>query len=406
MKKLLILVLILLPSVYAQDITITLSKDIYYQHETLQADVIINLSLAEKITASNFVLIDKNNKTIPVTLFLEEISNNHYFVYFDIPKLEKDNYYFLVKDVKYLDNILKKTSRSKEFYLDNVTSISIYSAIFNRLNSTILRITNYNNPINITLTADEINLSKTFLLEKIFNIALDLPKNIDNFNIRIDYGDRFYLIPVITYKEIIIKETKDKEPLIYTQPPSNSLILLNSSFGNYFKDKIILTKNSFAEGPFYVKNTWAYAINNIEFKLTRNLNEIARLNLTFIPEIKSEEILTQYIWVNENQNPSKLKYSGNIEVKPEQGNLILLPLEVIFSEEKIENNITKEEKIDLNKTFFNQTKQETITKEEKTDKNIIIATIILVLILLSIFIYFLFKKSSKKKDFEEFLKEK
>ena len=77
-KKILFLLLILLPIANAQDITITLSKDNYYQHETLQVDVIINLSLAEKITASNFALIDKDNKTVPITLFLEKISSNHY----------------------------------------------------------------------------------------------------------------------------------------------------------------------------------------------------------------------------------------------------------------------------------------------------------------------------------------
>ena len=56
MKKILILLLFLLPIVNAQDITISLSKDNYYQQETLQAEVFINLTLAEEITASNSAL--------------------------------------------------------------------------------------------------------------------------------------------------------------------------------------------------------------------------------------------------------------------------------------------------------------------------------------------------------------
>ena len=58
-KKILILLLILLPIINAQDIVISLSKDNYHQYETLQAEVFINLSLMDKITASNFALINK-----------------------------------------------------------------------------------------------------------------------------------------------------------------------------------------------------------------------------------------------------------------------------------------------------------------------------------------------------------
>ena len=72
----------------------------------------------------------------------------------------------------------------------------------------------------------------------------------------------------------------------------------------------------------------------------------------------------------------------------------------------MEENVTKEEKIDLNKTFINQTKKETVVKDdEKKNKNLVIAITVLVLILLGVFIYFLFKKGKKKRGFEEFLEE-
>ena len=178
MKKILILLLILLPIVNAQDITISLSKNNYYQHETLQAEILVNLSLAERITASNFALLDKKNSTIPVPIFLEEISNNHYFIYFNLPKLSNDTYYFSVKDVKYNDVVLKKLSESKEFYLNDQNSISIYPAIFNKLNSTTLKITNHGNPINLSVNAKEINLSGNYNLKDVLNLNINIPKNI------------------------------------------------------------------------------------------------------------------------------------------------------------------------------------------------------------------------------------
>src|SRR3989344_1320395 len=383
-KKTLILLLILLPIASAQDISLDIFKDTYHQHETLQAETFINLTLADKITASNFALINKGNETIPVSIFLEEISKNHFFVYFNIPKLDNGTYYFLVKDIKYTDNILKKTSKSKEFYLDKVDSFSIYPGIFNRLNSTILRMTNYGNPINITLSAEEINLSKDFLLNDIFSIALDIQKDTNDFSLRIDYGNEHYLIPVITYKQINNTEEEVK-PIIIVKPQKNAIILLNSTFGDYFNKKLTLKKYSSPKGPFYVKNEGNYKINNVRFELTDNLNEIARLNFTYISEIQPNETVTQYIWLNENQSPVKEKYSGNIEVTYNDDKIIL-PLEITFLEEKLNpENITKDEII-INKTFTNKTESSTI-KEEKQDKNPVILFTSLIIIILIIFIY-------------------
>ena len=178
MKKILILLLFLLPIVNAQDITISLSKDNYFQQETLQAEVFINLTLAEEITASNFGLIDKENKTIPIPLFLEEISNNHYFIYFNVPKLNNGTYFFLVKDVKYTDTTLKKISKSQEFYLNNISSISILPAILNRVNSTNLKIMNHGSLINVTIKASEINLNNPLFLS--LSILYKLGKKISS----------------------------------------------------------------------------------------------------------------------------------------------------------------------------------------------------------------------------------
>ncbi|MEK6835260.1 MAG: hypothetical protein AABX61_03295 [Nanoarchaeota archaeon] len=404
MKKLIILLIILLPIVNAQDVSISLLKNNYNQYETLQAEVMFNLSLSDKITASNFALTDRENRTIPITLFLEKISDLHYFAYFDIPEIENNTYRFLVKDVKYLDNnILKKISYYKEFYLHNQKSISIYPAILNNVNRTILKIINHGEKTNITIKADEINLSKQFLLENNLNLDLDIPKNINNFNIRLEYlNNKFYLIPVIPYTEnITLNESK---PL---QIPKENILLLNSTFGDYFNDKLILQKNLTREGPFYLENNLDYKIYNIEFILSDNLKDIVRLNLSNIKEVNPKETIKQYIWINENKNPKKLKYSGDIEVRVDQDIIKIIPLEIQFREEyKKEINETKE-------VIINTTKNKNITQQNQSKQipnvegknNLGFIVILVVIIIIGILLYFIFKGPNNKSDYEKFLKD-
>ena len=392
MKKILILLLLLLPLVNAQDITVSIAKDSYHQHETLQAEVSFNLSLTDEITASNFALIDKNNNTIPTTVFLEEITKDHYFIYFNIPELDNGTYHFLVKDIVYTDDSLRKTSKSKEFFLDNLTSISIFPAILNHVNSTTLKINNYGNPINITIKSEEINLSKTVFLENTVNIDLEIPVNEDEFNIRVDYLDTFYLIPVIPYN--IAKETK---PLIITK---ENIILLNSSLGTYFNKNFILEKNSTPKGPFYIKNTLNYAVNGLTFSLTGNLAEIVRLDYAIVGEIKPGETLTQYVWINENKNPSRLDYQGSIELRLDDDLVSAIPMEINFLDEKPLNNITEERSSNLTKPVKNITASDQV-KEGKD--NLTLLFIILIPLALIVLLYFIFKKD-KKKESEDFFK--
>ena len=395
MKYPLILLLIFLPVVYGEEVIISIADENYHQYETLQAEVFINLSLSEKITAANFGLKDKNNATIPVSVFLEEISKDHYFVYFNLPKLENGAYYFLAKDIKYADGILKKISLQKEFYLDNISSISVYPAIVRNLNFTILKIYNYGEIINLSINADEINLSMEIKLKNAFNLNLNIPKNINDFDIKLDYLNKIYLIPVIPYREKLETAenfSKITKPLI--QNPKNAVVLLNSTYGKYFDAKIELKKDAVARGPFYLKNTGNFPINNIIFNLTGSLNEIAKLNITHIVKINPNETIMQYIWVNEKLNPEKLYYSGDIEIKSSEGIIIgILPLEIAI----LEKNIIKKDNVEKIKEFVNKTRQIKIRSEDNNNENktLIISSIIIIVVILLILIYFIFKKPNK-----------
>jgi len=125
MKKVVILLfalIILATAVNALDIIISIPRTDYQAGETIQAEVFLSDISTQDLTLSNFEFLNENNEKIQVALFLEKLSNTHYFVYFNTPtNIQKGNYKFKVKNVNYIsENILKQTSAEEPFYIDSV----------------------------------------------------------------------------------------------------------------------------------------------------------------------------------------------------------------------------------------------------------------------------------------------
>ncbi|MEK6835761.1 MAG: hypothetical protein AABX55_01945, partial [Nanoarchaeota archaeon] len=179
MKKLLILLLILIPIVNAQEqpLIISLSRENYVVFETFQAEVVFNIDPVNEITASNFVLTDKLNNKIPIALFLNKLSDNYYFIYFNLPNLSTGTYNFNVINIRYIDENLKQISVSKSFNSENInftdekllSSISINPAIITTYD-TKLEIKNNFDKLNLTIQAPNyLNLPNEVTLDKILN---------------------------------------------------------------------------------------------------------------------------------------------------------------------------------------------------------------------------------------------
>ncbi|MBL7147796.1 MAG: hypothetical protein ISS82_03150 [Nanoarchaeota archaeon] len=125
MKKpllLLLIAIILTLNVHASQITISIPRTSYQVGETIQAEVFLSISPVNELTFSNFEFLKENNEKVSVALFLEKLSNTHYFIYFNIPtSLQKGNYKFKVKNVNYIENnVLKQTSEEKEIYINSI----------------------------------------------------------------------------------------------------------------------------------------------------------------------------------------------------------------------------------------------------------------------------------------------
>ncbi len=405
-KKFLILLLFLITLINLANAesNFNILKASYNSGETLQAELNLSVNPVNEITQSNFVLTNQNNETIPIPLFLEKTSNKYYFTYFNLPNLEPGIYNFEARDVRYIDeedSLLKQLYFKKQFNLLNntldSTSVSIYPGIilFNQK----LTITNNLNPLNITIEApDYTNLSNTYLL--INKIILDIKLYDQAYNIKVDYKDKEYNIPVVSHNEEVISNTTNFTNILEV-PSVDSIVFLNSTLGYTFPKEIFIKKDISIYNPFYIKNVWNYSIYNLTFTITGSLAEIVGLDKYTLEELKSNEARKQILIINENKNPSKDYYFGSILVTSPQKTASYLNLNINFIEEQ--NNLTLNNNITNIGFKPNQTINQTQTNYPEKNNSPIIFIVIFIIIIIALFlIYILFKKKiNKEESFEE-----
>ncbi len=396
MKKFLLLIfLISIIAASAQNTSIgdlSLYRNDYDSKETLQAELNLNIHTTNQLTQSNFIL-SKDNKIIPISLFLEKLSNEHYFVYFDIPDLNAGVYDFDAKDLRYInqeDGLLKQASIKKSFNILNNTlnssSVSIDQGII--LMNTKLNIINNLNPLNITIEAPSYtNISRKLLLND--KLSLNIKVLDEDYQIKILYDNKEYKIPVLNINKNLTNNS------VVLNPGKDSIIFLNSSSGNDFPNLIILNKDAVIYNPLFVKNTWNFPIYNLTFSIVGDIKEILSLDKNNIDIIKPNEEIKQIVIINQNKNPSKNSYKGSIVLKLDKNTLSYLDLNVNFNE-KINGN--KNFTYVSNHTFVNKTKTQV---NEPKSKNSFIKIFIIIVIIVTV-IYFIFKRKIKKEEsFEE-----
>ena len=398
MKKILILFFLLCFINFASaegPLNLTLSRSSYNIKETLQAELVLGVNPVNQISEYNFLLRDKNNQVIPISLFLEKLSNIKYFIYFNMPEINDGNYYFEVRDIRYIsqeDGVLKQANIKKQFELLNYTldnySISIFPGIILKKSS--LTIVNNKEPLEIEIISpDFTNLSKKTLL--VNNLLLNVVQYNEDYQIKIAYGNKEYLIPVLGSKNNISNQTSIQPR---PEPEKNSIIFLNSTFGNYFSKEILINEQQVIYNPFYIKNIWGYEINNLSFVFDGNLNKILKLDKYNIKTIRPNETIRQIAILNEDKNFEIKNYFGNINIFYNGNILSSLELKIRFL---TQDNLTKNETIPV-KPAINYSANDTISikPDEKKGSSLIIIIIVVVLVIL--FLYWLFKGKVKKTE--------
>jgi len=194
-----------------------------------------------------------------------------------------------------------------------------------------------------------------------------------------------------------------KKEIVFFSDSNNPQITVNSLINEEVPEKREL------KGPLYIKNTGDTDLINLKITLIGNLDKIIRINITKIDLLKKGETIKQFIWINENKDPELDEYQGSMLIESEDFStefpifLLISRKEIIEPSEETLFIEERTEKIDL-EDF------PTIEPEPIKEKELIeiippykgIAGVLLLILL--ILIYYIFKRPSRKKtEFKELI---
>lgn len=398
MRIYLLLFILLLPSVFAQEITSSLYQEIYQPGETLQLEFTTSNLVSEPSTA-NIKLFDSLNNEIKVAPFLLKIKPDNYFVYFDLPENLADGSYRLVlnKLKVNVDGVLKEVNHEINFNLTKKTSIvSISPAVFilNKDSELQVQLNNKGPLVAVELTTSDFikhpytgSEQLTGFSSRKFYFDADLTGIVYNTKgyININYSNESYAIPVFII-------TGSLEPIQAFEFITELTSLSRT-----------LNKKEEVRGGLGIRNRLNEDLKDVYFELTGNLNEIIKLNITHVQAFESQSIINELFIINKDKNPQLDSYLGNFIVKSEQYSASF-PIYIQFREE---SEIPREEV----KTI----KEEPVKEQElfalpppvpvsiEPESKLGFYLIILVLLVVAAIIYKLSRKSKQKKSFKEYL---
>lgn len=293
--------------------------------------------------------------------------------------------------------------------------ISIFPGVVNKKESFKLIIKNQNNiPTNIEINAPNFTgLPKNTLLTDLKIFDARIPKNIENFNIEVKYNNSTYLIPVITLKTTaqiniskktnltsnITLENEEIQPII--PPPKDSILILS----NKTSINEILFKEDSEIKEFKFTNKWNHQLNNITFILTKNLKDIVEVETNSFSSIYQDEIKTQRIIINKNKNALGT-YNGEFIIISNEKTITKFPITLTFTQEKIFSD-GKEDEAEIlitETTLKEQNKTKLLPKTKKKKSFLIWLIPFIILLIISLIIFFL-ARGKGKKTFDKFLED-
>jgi hypothetical protein len=390
---LLLILFLLINFVSASPIEVEFFKDSYFAGETVQAEIYIeNLDYG---LDDEMITFSKNNSFFPINPNLIKLSNDHYFIYFDLnANLESGDYDLNFNNIIYrVDDILSQDDF--EFHLNvQKTNDSILT-----INPGIIKVENIetNNNFNlyisnkgnesilaslipsssfIELSSSEVNLNSG-LSEMIYiYLSQYLIGDAEIEHIELIYGDRSYSIP-IWFKTETVEAISTEGNLYFAE----DFEFFNRSI--YFNESII-------GGYLKVKNSFNFSLEDIVFSMDDSLKEVVNLEVDHLDVIEANENFKLYIDINENKNVKEGKYEGYIYLKSEgleDSFLVIINILPFVEEEIIENE------------FDEVVEDEKLEEDEEVVLGVWFwAVIFLVFVALILYLIYI-KKKPKKKGF-------
>jgi hypothetical protein len=396
------LILICINVVCAAELT-TLNEE-YNPGETLQA-IASNTSL----TTSQVSLIDSESNSISISPLVTEYREDNYFIYFNLPTdLEEGTYRLFAGALETNFTITNRTTavQIKPAFVILDSSDDTFTIKVENLGTSITVLVSPSSP-EISPRKSSIALGS----ESLTNLLVDYDYSdiSQDETLTLTYDETTYNIPLFYLEETeevtITNETTVTNITIENETISEENITLETG------DLIFLTQSASAdidlnieesfEGYLKLQNTLNETLTNLTFTLTGNLEEVVRINLTTIENISNEEIISQYLWVNENGNASAGTYEGELIFSNEEYSTALPIIITLTEEEEIEEPSEETETPGSGVNY-----DEVGNSEAENNSSVMVIGIVLILLLGGIFlVLFLKLRKGNEKKFQQYIDE-
>ncbi len=379
------ILLVVFGSVSGFSIDFNFTKDNYYAGETVQVEFGVNGSLKGEILTQNLKLVCNGEKQ-NTAFDLLRLNNGNYYSFFNLKDGVVGNCSFVVEDVIYEAGGFLKQGNFMGNFVVNESNNSVLA-----INPAALKITDLESQNRFTfyLTGDEVNYS----IEENFDF-IDVDKNEDSFEIylsdmlydgsdkiefNLNYGEGSYVIPIWfeldsfdddVQQQNLNVDGREKEIMFVEDVDLFDVDLArNESLSGFIRFKAV-------DGD----------IENLEFDLEGNISDIIDLQFSNLSEIKKDEVLKEYLYVNQKRDASSGSYYGNLVIRYGDKS-VKFPIQVRIKE----GTSLGEDVISVNDTNGNGT----IKEEEKGSSSLIGVFVIILFILMGFFVYKLYKKRTK-----------
>lgn len=304
-------------NVHAQDlIEISSYRDNFAAGETVQFDLKFNGELDNDLQYSNLRLSNIYNINFDTSFTIEKINDFRYYIYFNLPSnLVNDTYKFSVKDLDIYDGEdFVRINREAYFSITKSNySLSIYPGIF-LLNNDISLVNiknNLDNNLYVEFSGEGILLEydNLYLNGRISkDIQFRKEGNISYSEIRVSYGDKFYLVPVhFIYDDFVSQEqnltnfTISKKSVVFAE--SSKII-----------NKTLYTNESLS-APIRFYNNGNTDLSNIQIDVSNSLNGVLKVNQSSFSSLKKGEFKSFLVEINKNSLGRQEQFEGAIKLK-------------------------------------------------------------------------------------------
>jgi hypothetical protein len=413
MKKVILFFLLLFVCNFSvTGLDISLGQENYYAGETFQATITTTIDLIYDLTPTDFSLFS-NTTEISISPFFYKLSSDQYYVYFDLDKdLIEGNYSLFIDNLVYFENsLLVRNNFTKNFQIEKLNeTFSIFPGIVildlsetgQIFNFFLENTGNVSSQVFISSSDSSLSPSISDIISqpddtKFFDLYSDnllLDQTSEQY-ITLESGQRTYTVPV--WFDLIEEDVDDidldddssiEEGISFNMPVSEINIEINS--------------NESLEGYVELQNNYDHPVSTINFELSEDLVDIVQLETETIYSVQPGEIIKVYLYVNSELNSESGLYEGDISFDTEYSTGSF-PIFVNIKEDLVDSpNITQpSEQSCLNIEcpsgwVCNSTSESCEPEKVIPQSNKKITGIILILLLVGLTVYFIYKKIKKR----------